>query len=253
MHKNTIYYFSATGNSLAVAQSIAEKLGDTQVLSIPEALANGVMQSGSEAIGFVFPVHMADAPKMVKEFVEGFPVKRGTYYFAVSTCGTFSCNEFSTIDDILCGSKALLNYSASVRMVGNYILLYDITDKVTDRLAEADEQLVEIAEQIKNRQENFFRRTNKMLSYAAAKFEQSRSDSDRGLTISKACTLCGTCAQVCPAHNITMDEDAPHHHHNCQRCLACVHWCPSAAVDFGRMTRGRSRYHHPSIDSRQLP
>jgi flavodoxin len=35
-----IFYFSATGNSLAVARSIADGLGNTELVSIPQAMEN---------------------------------------------------------------------------------------------------------------------------------------------------------------------------------------------------------------------
>jgi len=36
--KTTIYYFSATGNSLNIARNIATELGDTELVSIARSL-----------------------------------------------------------------------------------------------------------------------------------------------------------------------------------------------------------------------
>ena len=49
----TIYYFTATGNSLQAALDIAEGLGGAEVISVSRAGKN--VKCDSEVIGFVFP------------------------------------------------------------------------------------------------------------------------------------------------------------------------------------------------------
>jgi ferredoxin len=43
------------------------------------------------------------------------------------------------------------------------------------------------------------------------------------------CTLCGTCARVCPVHAITVDTHVTTHGAACIHCCACVKACPSQA------------------------
>jgi MinD superfamily P-loop ATPase len=33
----------------------------------------------------------------------------------------------------------------------------------------------------------------------------------------------------------------------CEWCMACIQWCPKAAINYKKKTRGRKRYHHPDI------
>ena len=35
--------------------------------------------------------------------------------------------------------------------------------------------------------------------------------------------------------------------HMCEQCLRCLHWCPEKAIQFGKKTQNRGRYHHPDI------
>jgi len=35
-------------------------------------------------------------------------------------------------------------------------------------------------------------------------------------------------------------------------CYACVHWCPQGAIEIGRYTAGKPRYHHPDIDLKDM-
>jgi hypothetical protein len=61
MPATTIYYFSATGNSLMVARAIAEKLGDTKL--VPMASPDAANPSpNTPRVGLVFPVYIFGLP-----------------------------------------------------------------------------------------------------------------------------------------------------------------------------------------------
>ena len=65
--RTDIYYFSGTGNSLAIAQNIAEELGDTRLIPIPKAVQNG-LDTTAPQLGLVFPVYVWGLPRMVADF-----------------------------------------------------------------------------------------------------------------------------------------------------------------------------------------
>jgi len=48
-------------------------------------------------------------------------------------------------------------------------------------------------------------------------------------TNSDLCTLCGTCAKVCPTFVIKMDGEVTTDAENCIMCCACVKYCPESA------------------------
>jgi uncharacterized Fe-S center protein len=48
-----------------------------------------------------------------------------------------------------------------------------------------------------------------------------------------ACTYCGVCAEICPFHAITVNQDSrDYHEQKCFGCGACVDSCPSNALTF---------------------
>jgi MinD superfamily P-loop ATPase len=61
------------------------------------------------------------------------------------------------------------------------------------------------------------------------------------------CNGCGTCVQVCPMDNITLLGDKPSWGENCAFCFACLQWCPREAIQAGRITLNKKRYHHPDV------
>lgn len=255
MGKCAIYYFSATGNSLAVAFSVAQKLEGAEVISIPGSLVlDDPYAAAREAdqVGFIFPVHRATLPEMVRGFIEMMPVRQDCYYFAISTCSLFGCNEFWDIDEILCTRGAMLNYAASVTMVGNVGFSKKSHHVVERKLRKADEQIIDVVEEITNHQESYFRRSNKTLGKIVRRYSEFRRRK-AAFRISDSCTRCGICAQVCPARNITIpDEEGkpPVRSNKCEACLACVHWCPANALR--STTKLHGHYHHPDITPDQL-
>ena len=78
MPATTIYYFSATGNSLVVARTTAEKLGDTKLVHMahPDA-ANP--SPNTPRVGLVFPVYIFGLPLIVTRLIEKLQVPAGAY------------------------------------------------------------------------------------------------------------------------------------------------------------------------------
>jgi len=256
-NKTTLYYFSATGNSLAVALHLAKVLDIGEPISIPGSLVNDdpyIDAYGAKALGFVFPVQRATIPEMVRGFIQSMPIDPDCYYFAVSTYTLFGSNEFWDIDEILDSKGAALNYSASVHMMGNVGLVGPSDTTIHKRLEHMEQQVEEIATAVAYRQENFFPRANKMLGWAVRNFTDFRRQ-HIFFRIDKQCKGCGICVQVCPAQNIQLQQISPEmvvpiRSEKCEACLACVHWCPAAAVSSSR--RGHTSYHNPLILPEQL-
>jgi ferredoxin len=250
-----IYYFSATGNSLAVALELAQKLGAPEPISIPGTFVLEdpyVAARTASQVGFVFPVHRASVPEMVRGFIEKMPKRRSCYYFAISTYTLFGCNEFWDIDELLSAGGGLLNYANGVKTMGNIGFIDPGSKAMARRLETIAEQVEEIAEAVGNRQESYFKRSSMLLRRLVSAY----TDTIRHKLVFKInhhCTRCGICAQVCPAQNITVNENkgiAPVRSDKCEACYACVHWCPANAI--ATMTRLHSHYHHPNIKPEQL-
>jgi ferredoxin len=83
-----IYYFSGTGNSLAVARDIAEKL-DGKLASIPSMMEEETVRTDADVIGMVFPVYYATndcgIPLIIGRFVKKLENLGSKYVFAVCT------------------------------------------------------------------------------------------------------------------------------------------------------------------------
>ena len=75
----------------------------------------------------------------------------------------------------------------------------------------------------------------------------SVGDQDKAYRVDDKCNGCRMYERVCPVSNITIATGRPVWNHSCQFCLACLHWCPQSAIQYGKAPAKRGRYHNPEI------
>lgn len=250
-----IFWFSGTGNSRWVALQLAAKLGE-RLVDVADCMVRGdydhALQPG-ECIGWVFPTYSWGPPPVVLEFVSHWYASNyvpvGTYCYMVTTCG----DDIGLSADIF--SKALgyvgLSAAFSVQMPNNYILLpgfdTDPDDLQRSKLENAVGRVDEVASAISAREH--------VIDVVTGKYSWLKSCVIRSVFLrtfmsdrpffadDELCDSCGTCAAVCPMHNIILGSDGrPHWHGNCAMCLSCIHHCPHRAIQYGKITRKKGRY-----------
>ena len=250
--RKTIYYFSATGNSLQAALDIADGIGDAQVVSITKAGMNA--RCDSDVIGFVFPTFCWGLPNMVRDFIASGYFNKDAYFFTVVTCGSTPGGSAYDVDCLLRENGAKLSYGAKVKMVSNYIPMYDINTATQDEvLTKASQTLSGIIDDLKERKSHVHKKGFWLVRVMHDKIMSAYKGIDKDYVVGETCDGCGICASVCPAKNIDMSYGKPSFRHNCEHCIACIHWCPKQAINYGSKTQSRKRYHHPKVKAEQLP
>jgi ferredoxin len=258
--KTIIYYFTGTGNSLAVAKKVAAVLGDGEILPIASLqITTGSITPAAERVGIISPVYFAGLPVMVAEFAERLDLSRTKYVFSIVTYGgSGAAPALHQLDSILKrrGTHGL-DAGFAVKMPGNYILMYESPagEKREKILASADAQITGIAAAISR---NEHRKLPSALisgvlhAIAYPMFTSHVHEDDRKFSVNEKCTSCGTCAAICPAGNIELLEGKPVWKHHCELCCGCIHLCPAEAIQAGSRTAARQRYHNPSVVIEEL-
>ncbi len=280
-----IYYFSGTGNSLAVARDIARKL-EAQLYAIASLLGEDRIPLDAEVVGIVFPVYHKSIPLIIKRFAEKLEGLQETYLFAVYTYGDTSGLAAEHLDALLQARGAKLAAGFGVHMPYNYLTpapkLRGFFDAFTLRevpvgkqealLANAPERIEAIVEAVQAQESGVLDMTADPLTRLADRFGlaetlgkavwlkvagvdappdvpfiESRQWMDEGFQVDATCISCGVCAQICPVDNIRMLKGRPTWRHRCEQCFACLQWCPEEAIQFGSETSGKRRYHHPDV------
>jgi ferredoxin len=254
--KSVIYWFSGTGNSFAVAKDLAGALGETELIPIAGDIKRHLQPC--ERMGVVFPVYAFGLPVIVKKFLRQAPVGNAEYIYTVATMGGIAGAVHRETAGILAESGATLAAGWSVAMPNNYPVLKPppSRDKQKLILAKALARVEKIAAAIAGKTTGIFEDTRKPLRWplefihnmAGNKF----ADADGNFTVSSKCIHCAICARVCPVANIRMVEKNPVWMHHCEQCMACLQWCPVQAIEYGRSTVGKERYHHPRFKASDL-
>lgn len=246
-----IFYFSATGNSLQIARNLAEELEDCVIQAMAAYIPDKPVGGLGECIGFIFPVYFNGLPRLVKGFVEKLDIPADTYCFAIANSGGTRSNSLGMIDDILIPKGVRLSFADEIIMPGNYIISHNIphSAKVEMLTADASIRTKRIAKAIFNRELQPVEQKAKLWSKAINHtflYKNIHKLDDKFAATDK-CTGCGLCVKVCPVNNIKIENQRPCWQHACEQCLACIHWCPREAIEYGRNTIGRTRYHNPNV------
>jgi ferredoxin len=256
MVRTTIFCFTGTGNSLSVAKGIASGFSDAHIIQICRAHMpqTGTVYPGN--VGFVFPVYYFGVPHMVREYVRALDMEKGTYVFGVATFGGMAGLAFDLLADDLALKGIKLRAAFPVLMPGNCQVMYppQAEAEQQERFRNAQEKIGEIIRCVDAGKDlpvpkpNIFARGFMRLFYSRLK-PHGRA---RNFHADEKCTGCGTCARICPAGNITLQEKKPLWGDQCEFCLACMQWCPAEAIQYANKTQKRGRYHNPDIHVKEL-
>lgn len=241
-----IYYFSATGNSKHAAQVIAEKTGDTAV-SIADILnGKAKIEEKSEKTGFVFPVYYWGLPEIIKNFASLPEIKNslGDYVYCVITCGATTGTADKMLAKLLGRS---LDFSYSLRMPDNYVVLYDPSpaEKARKFLAHADKELESVCDDINSSAKKRAGSTDGEIKSLFVSKLYNFCRTTRKFYADDKCVSCGLCAKNCPDGAIEIRNGKPVWiKSKCQHCTACINRCPKEAIQFGKGTESRRRYNY---------
>ena len=259
-----VFYFSGTGNTKWVARQIADAIGE-ELLYIPDLIRKGQYEYElrvGERIGFCFPTHGWQPPGIVREFIRKLRMKRpkDAFCWALTTCGDNMGEAMTILNRDLAKNPQLkasdgLPLQAetlfSVIMPESYVCLpfmkTDTEEKEAMKIEMAGLQMPHIIQMIQERrwgiEELEKGATPRLYSYVIGGYFNKRMITDKKFTVDEdVCIKCGKCAKVCPVDNIKGTPPAWIHNGRCTCCLACYHYCPVHAINYGKITRRRDQY-----------
>jgi ferredoxin len=235
------------------------------------------IRTQADVVGVVFPIYgIFRIPSIVERFVRKLDGISSKYVFAVSTYGSMAGAAIKSLGKLVqsCGGK--LSAGFAVKMPVNNISLPSfiysgtIEDKERKSFANWKKKRDFICEYVSARKQGKFEASNKLLVslfypldryYGRWRIESKYNkltDShlkacelwplmDVSLHSDDKCDGCGICSRICPVKNIKMVSSTPSWQHRCERCMACLQWCPKEAIQFENVSVGRKRYHHPDV------
>jgi len=259
---NRIYVFTSTGNSLKLAKDLAAGIGESEIVSIPRLMAQDSWSIEGDRVGFVFPCYYGSVPRLMDQFIRGAEVLSGRYFFALVSAGGSPGIALKALGKSLHERQVRLNYGRSVLLASNYMggwyyeKIIPDPDRLNRRYKDADRICAEAADEIKAEKESVEPGSlfNLLIprTLTPSRYYSDSRPWDTEFSIDSGCSGCGTCVDACPVGNITLDQGTPVFHHNCQRCMGCIQFCPQQAFSILGKPMKKIRYKHPEIGKNEL-
>ena len=248
----TIYYFTGTGNSLKVARGLSNRIGNCELVPIAKIWQQKNIVAKTEKVGFVYPLYFWGLPKIVEEFVKKIDLRDVDYIFSVLTRGFTSGRATYDLESILKEKGKILSAGFKVTMPDNYTPKLSIPSKAKQdkKFKRAEIKVEKIAEIVRTNQKKIKKDhfiTIKLSKGAHNRWLERASSIDKHFSVDDRCNSCGTCEKVCPVENVRLVNGKPQWHHQCQECLACLHFCPQIAIQVNKKTEKQGRYRHPDL------
>jgi len=256
MMKTDIYYFSATGNCLSIARKLAEKIGDSRVISIPNIIDRENSISG-DRIGIVSPIYMYNVPYIVVDFIK--KIKQANYTFMVYAGAGGLGIGLKATKKLFAAQNIKLSSLFNIPMPDNYTPYGYVPEEKQKKLfANADKKIEAIVKIVNGKEEHYdSNNTSLIKTYIHPgifyKMGYNRINIlDKSFYADEKCNGCLICEKVCPVNNITMKDNKPVWNNHCQQCYACLQWCPTESIQAGNKTVGIKRYHNPNITVKDI-
>ncbi|WP_026492338.1 MULTISPECIES: EFR1 family ferrodoxin [unclassified Butyrivibrio] len=246
-----IVFFTGTGNSRFIAEKLAEFTGD-ETFDIFESVRTGKGHTFTEEGPYIFiaPVYVAAPAQCLTDFIKRseFP-KNSKAYFIMCCAASMSASPVFCMN---IASEKGFEYKGTAPMImpQNYITYFkaDSEEICRDKIKNAPESIREISEYIKAGKDlpqtkisNFeYRMTVPVLNLYCKYFMKSKA-----FHVTDKCIGCGKCVSLCPFGNISLKDNKPVWGSKCTHCMACISMCPTEAIEYGKLTKGKPRYHGP--------
>ncbi|MDE6293853.1 MAG: EFR1 family ferrodoxin [Clostridiales bacterium] len=266
--KILLIYFSGTGNTHRIAELYKTALEDngaevTQV-ELPTATLPDV--SEYDLIGFGYPIHGFNAPKLLLKACKALPKrdkKKDGYKpaFIFKTSG-----EPVRMSDVssLKMRKILKKRGYAVNNEYQYVMPYNIIFRHTDhevyRMWTVAQQLVpaDVAEILRG--ENRLPRKVFLGGFFAWVLRCEHWGAHilgKMFRANKDCIKCGKCEKLCPMRNIRITEKGKDKKikfgGKCIICMRCAHTCPKAAINMGLLNKWKVNGAYSFTEPTQAP
>lgn len=248
-----VLYFTGTGNSRYVAERIAQALGDTLCSLNDRIKAGDTSPVNSDArLIIVVPTYAWRIPHIVQEHLENTVFPGAAQVWFVMTCGGQIGGAGRHNQAFARRMGLAYQGTAQIVMPENFIAMFNApTVEEARRIVAKAEPFIDRAIAAIRAGHMFSPPRKKLYDRIASSavnpvfyplFVKANS-----FTASDVCIGCGKCEKLCPLNNITLQNARPVWGTNCTQCMACICYCPTRAIEYGKKSVGKPRYHFEEL------
>lgn len=243
-----IFYFTSTGNCLALSKHF-----DAELYSIPHLLQTNELTFSDDKIGIIFPSYASATPRVVVEFLQKVKLN-SPYIFAIATCGGGIGGTLNHFLKVANKNNINVSYANNLSAPRNYLRMFDMKPEVEGYDSEDyKKRAASLIDDVNNSVTKIVKGgavEGAMGSMLYPFFNHWSKSTPKAFTVEEQCTLCKTCAKVCPEKNITVDKSVKFGK-NCISCLACTQNCPQNAIRY-KHEKSKARYRNPDVSLNEI-
>ena len=245
-----LFYFSGTGNTEIATKKWKEEIEkynhEVSIYKIEDGNASSINFSSFDEIGFGYPVHAFNTPKIVIDFVRGIKkqeMKKICFIYMVS------------------GENLRLNYSSSNRLKRilrrknictrseyHYLMPYNIIFRHSEenayKMYDMLDRIIKVDAYYHFNTNTFHKLKKNPLSVLILwmfRIEHwfSHVNGKHYKIDTNKCIKCMKCVDTCPTHNISYEGDKFIFGNKCSLCMRCSFGCPVDAFHIGLLDNWR--------------
>lgn len=243
-----ILSFSGTGNSRYIGKKLGDRLGD-QVITVNEKIKENdtrPIQVDGDLV-FSTPTYAWKLPKLVEGWVRSVRFLGVDKVWFLMTCGD-SIGNAPKHNQKLCRDKGWEYMgTAKIIMPENYIAMFPVpgqeeAERIIKEAGPVVDQAVERIERGKAFPPSKSSLGGAFLSGFINAIFYPLFVHARAFKADDRCISCGICEKICPLRNIKMKAGRPSWGKDCTHCMACIAYCPTGAIEYGKSSQGKPRY-----------
>jgi len=241
-----IYYFTGTGNTLALARAAAEELSSHGVYAKLRDIQAESDGERPELLGVVFPVYGFGPPRIVSKFLHRLPRGNGCKAMVIANAAGMAGPAASIVAETLAAKGYNVVLADWIEMPSNYIIAKEAVEeaKAHEVISRGQERVKELTRAMLGDRGGLVKKQrHHALRLVHWGFLQGLNRMYKYYKHSDKCTGCGACVGMCPTGSIALNAARrPIWSPSCEHCLRCVNLCPHAAIEFGGTTGGKRRF-----------
>ncbi len=249
-----ILFFSGTGNSKFVAETIAADTGD-ELVSLNEVLKKSVKPAFHSEKPFVLvaPIYAWRLPCPIEALLREAEFTGSDKLYIVATMGSETGRSSQYCEKLVKQKGLRFMGFSGVPMPSNYVVASMPEETEVNRMIAAAKPVIHALAQ-KIAAGEAIEKTDKtsaawlksgLINAMFNRFAVSGGH----YVVSDRCVGCGKCAEFCPTNNITMQNKKPVFGKACMSCFGCINRCPNDAIDIKGKSEGRRRYVCPESEA----